>query len=218
MTFLMFSLVIRSLYQGSLYQFLQLSNTQPEVESIEEMAERDYTFYMIASYDDMTKDNLAMKGRRKIIAPSQLYVIMNSTLSEHFRGSNIIAISEVLYKNMLRARNGEELYRICKQSFTMIPISIYYPKDSYLVAPFDEKLIWFQCSGLMAYWASQEMDYKYLRLNSDVSEPKAMSLEHFSGTFQIWLLLCALAFVVFLFEVFWNAGKLNLRATKSVVR
>jgi hypothetical protein len=114
MTFLMFCLVIRSLYQGSLYQFLQLSDNQPEAASIEDMAERDYTFYMIASYDDMTRDNVAMKNRRKIITPAELYVIMNGTLQPHFRGSNIIAISEVLYKNMLRARNREDLYTICK--------------------------------------------------------------------------------------------------------
>ncbi|KAG5684347.1 hypothetical protein PVAND_013582 [Polypedilum vanderplanki] len=179
MTFLIFCLVIRSLYQGSLYQFLQLSDNQPEVSSIEEMAERGYTFYMIASYDDMTKDNAAMKNRRKIIPPSELYTIMNSTIRPNFHGSNIIAFSEVLYKNKLRARSKEDLYTVCKQIFTMIPISIYYPKDSYLVTTFDDLLIWFQSSGLISYWASQEMDYKYLSYNSDLDGPKVMSIEHF---------------------------------------
>jgi hypothetical protein len=97
-------------------------------------------------------------------------------------------------------------------------VSIYYPKDSYLVAPFDELLIWFQSSGLMAYWASQEMDYKYLSYNSEAAGPKVMSLEHLSGTFQIWIFLCIFAILVFMLEIIWNAGNMKIGSRSSRVR
>lgn len=97
----------------------------------------------------------------------------------------------------------------------MIPISLFYPKDSYLVEPIDEKLIWYQCSGLMSYWASKEMDYKYLSYKSESNGPKAMAMQHFSGTFQIWVFACALSCVVFIAEHFWSAGKSSLRRRKE---
>lgn len=83
----------------------------------------------------------------------------------------------------------------------MIPISIYYPKNSYLVEPIDEKLIWYQSSGLMPYWASHEMDFKYLTYKSSLKGPKAMSLENFSGTFQIWMFASTLSVGIFLIEL-----------------
>ena len=97
----------------------------------------------------------------------------------------------------------------------MIPISLFYPKDSYLVEPIDEKLIWYQCSGLMSYWASKEMDFKYLSYKSESNGPKAMAVQHFSGTFQIWIFACALSCVIFIAELFWNAGKSSLRRRKE---
>jgi hypothetical protein len=54
---------IRSLYTGALFQFLQSNDHDKEAESFEEMAERDYKFYLIASFDDMTQDSIPMKGR-----------------------------------------------------------------------------------------------------------------------------------------------------------
>lgn len=233
MSFLMFCFVIRSLYQGSLYQFLQSSDSQPEVESIDEMSQLDYKFYMIASYDDMTRTSQPMKDKRVIITPAELKPKMEKTLDVKFKGTLLVAISEVLYKNKLRAHSREELFTVCKvrfllnffssisnfekfqQLFTMIPITIYYPKDSYLVGPFDEKLIWLQCSGLISHWASQEVDYRYLSYSSESTGPRAMTLEHLLGTFQIWIFMCIFAFMIFLLELTWKVGNIKLQQRKS---
>ncbi|XP_070495749.1 probable glutamate receptor [Chironomus tepperi] len=139
--FLLFCLVLRSLYQGALFQFLQANDNQPEVASIAEMAENNFKFYLIPSYDDMTKNNTLMKGKRVIIQPAELKTIMDNTIDAYFKGSLLVAISEIIYKNKLRAHNQEALYTVCKEPFTMIPVSLFYPKDSYLVEPIDEKLI-----------------------------------------------------------------------------
>lgn len=205
MMFLLFCLVLRSLYQGSLFKFLQANDNQPEVASIDEMAENDFKFYMIPSYDDMTRNNPAMKGRRVLINPLDQKGIMNRTLDSHFAGSVIDSISDVLYKNKIKAHNREKLYTVCKQPFTTIPITMWFPKNSYLVEPIDEKLIWYQCSGLLQYWASFEEDSKYLSYTDESKGPKPMSVENFSATFQIWMFACALGFIIFLSEKFWCA-------------
>lgn len=112
--FLLFCLVLRSLYQGALFQFLQANDNQPEVHSIAEMAEHNFKFYLIPSYDDMTKNNTLMKGKRVIIQPAELKTIMDNTIDVHFKGSLLVAISEIIYKNKLRAHSREALYTVCK--------------------------------------------------------------------------------------------------------
>jgi hypothetical protein len=114
--FLLFCLVLRSLYQGALFQFLQANDNQPEVGSIAEMAENNFKFYLIPSYDDMTKNNTLMKGKRVIIQPAELKTIMDNTIDVYFKGSLLVAISEIIYKNKLRAHNHEALYTVCKVS------------------------------------------------------------------------------------------------------
>ncbi|CAG9802689.1 unnamed protein product [Chironomus riparius] len=205
MMFLLFCLVLRSLYQGSLFKFLQANDNQPEVASIDEMAENNFKFYMIPSYDDMTRNNAAMKGKRVIIDPLDQKGIMNRTLNSQFAGSVIDSISDVLYKNKIKAHNREELYKVCKQPFTTIPITMWFPKNSYLVEPIDEKLIWYQCSGLLQYWASFEEDSKYLSYTDVSKGPKPMSVENFSATFQIWSFACGLGFIIFILEKFCRA-------------
>ena len=55
MIFILFCLVIRSLYQGSLFTFMQLDNRAKEVQSIDEMMAKGFDFYMYAIYQEHTR-------------------------------------------------------------------------------------------------------------------------------------------------------------------
>jgi len=46
MMFMLFCLVQRALYQGSLYQFLQSDDRSPELQTIDEMMEKNFVFYI----------------------------------------------------------------------------------------------------------------------------------------------------------------------------
>ncbi|KAG5684345.1 hypothetical protein PVAND_013580 [Polypedilum vanderplanki] len=207
MSFMLFCLVIRSLYQGSVFQFLQASDREPEVASVEEMVKKGFTFYMHSSYDEYTRENILMKNHRKIIQPSEMNVIMNKTLEEGFKGTLLVSILDALYKNKLRAAKHEELLAVCKEFYMMTHISVYFPKNSYLVEPIDELLINFQSAGLLDFWSSNEISYKFLIYNDESNELKPMSIQHFSSTFQIWMISCCVAFVVFFLELFWKFFK-----------
>ena len=50
MTFILFCLVQRSLYQGSLYHFFQSEHRAGEVEKIDEMLEKEFNFIMLPTY------------------------------------------------------------------------------------------------------------------------------------------------------------------------
>lgn len=52
MMFLLYSVVIRTVYQGSFYHLMQSGSHDKEVQSIEEMIEKDFTFYAFKGNED----------------------------------------------------------------------------------------------------------------------------------------------------------------------
>lgn len=65
MMFLMYSLVIRTLYQGSYYKILKSSMQYKEVQSIDEMIAKDFIFYLHPGIADImiTTDTMRLKDR-----------------------------------------------------------------------------------------------------------------------------------------------------------
>lgn len=55
MLFLMYCLVMRTLYTGSLYRFLQSKVYHKEVQSINEMVQKDFRFYTVANIIDLVQ-------------------------------------------------------------------------------------------------------------------------------------------------------------------
>lgn len=82
---------------------------------------------------------------------------------------------------------------------------MWFPKNSYLIESINDKLLWYQCSGLIRFWASFEEDHKFLNPKPDPKGPTPLSLENFSATFQIWIYSSGLACLIFIVELFWNA-------------
>ncbi|CRK90894.1 CLUMA_CG004583, isoform A [Clunio marinus] len=61
MSFLLFCLVIRTLYTASLFQFLQSNNSKPTLSSIKEVIDKEYMVYVYEIYYDNFKDIKLMK-------------------------------------------------------------------------------------------------------------------------------------------------------------
>lgn len=53
MMFILFCMVMRSIYEGSLFLFLQSDSTHREVKSVNDMLERNYEFYIGKSFVDL---------------------------------------------------------------------------------------------------------------------------------------------------------------------
>jgi ABC-type amino acid transport substrate-binding protein len=200
MTFLIFCLILRTLYQGSLFKYLQANYNSKEPETIEEMAQLNYTFYLIFSYYDFTKDNVAMQGKRQFVDPETMKLLMEKGIDPNFQGTIMSKLSEVVYRNHERALDHQELFKICKERYMMVPITMYFPKNSYLVDPFNNVIQYLHASGLMNFWTSINEDIKYLNFDTSSNEPKVLTIEHLSGAFQTWLALCTFSIFVFFIE------------------
>ena len=56
MLFLLFCLVLRNVYQGTLFIFQQSDGRQKEVQSLKEMVEKNFTYFMYDSYSELTQN------------------------------------------------------------------------------------------------------------------------------------------------------------------
>jgi hypothetical protein len=63
MMFMIYSLVMRTLYQGSYFKLLRSNPKHKEVQSIEDMIERDFRFYSIPAYIDVTRASKVIDKR-----------------------------------------------------------------------------------------------------------------------------------------------------------
>lgn len=63
MAFVMFCLVLQAVYQGSLYKFIQTDSKMKEVQSIEEMIQKNFKFYTIGTTDDLLNEHKEISKR-----------------------------------------------------------------------------------------------------------------------------------------------------------
>lgn len=63
MTFLMYSLVVRTLYQASFFKFMKSNKHYGDVKSISEMIQKDYKFYTYQGYVDLLGGTEGIKNR-----------------------------------------------------------------------------------------------------------------------------------------------------------
>ena len=61
MNFVLFCLVQRTLYQGSLFKFLQSDVRGKEIESLDEMVDKKYIFYMQSVSESERIDSRVLK-------------------------------------------------------------------------------------------------------------------------------------------------------------
>lgn len=63
MIFLMYSLIIRTIYQGSFYKLLQANTQKREVQSIDEMVAEGFKFYIFLGITDLFQETEAMRNK-----------------------------------------------------------------------------------------------------------------------------------------------------------
>ncbi|KAG4067462.1 hypothetical protein HA402_009699 [Bradysia odoriphaga] len=147
--FVLFCFVIRSIYQGSLYNFLQSGAKANEVQSIDEMVSKGFTFFMLkgyAKYMDLSSQNYASK---KVVTLSEFDEILDKIADTNFKGSLMHTASLIEYKNSLENRK-QSIF--CKQYLMTIAMVSYLRKNFYFTEVVNEKIGLFYAAGLIDFW------------------------------------------------------------------
>ncbi|KAL7029689.1 hypothetical protein ACKWTF_006320 [Chironomus riparius] len=182
MIYLLFCLVKRSLYQGALFQFLQVDDRHNEIQSIDELVEKDFKVFMLPSSLEHTQ-NMKFKDKRKWV---------NATV--------------LLDK---RAETTDPLAKHAVSS-SLEQYGIYFRKNSYLVKSFNRKISLFKTSGLIDFWASDYISNTYLNIKKESDGPRMLNVEQLMGGFQVLLIGIITASILFICEVIARKCRISL--------
>lgn len=215
MLFLMYSLVIRTVYQGFFYHLLQSSDHHQEVRSVDEMIEEDFKFYifdyMWDSFQNATKIrsryfniklislNMSLCNSFRVVSTPYDHKVayFKNVADPKFKGTIAFAYTEYLYE----VQRNTPKFRICKEIFMTIPSVIYTPKDFYLVDALSEMIEAYKAAGLIEHWHSKSF---YKTKSRDSQSPQVIKLRHLEGCFEEWLVGLLLSFMVFIMEVMFS--------------
>jgi hypothetical protein len=217
MNFLIFSLVIRTAYQGSMYQLIRSNRKHSEMQSIDEIKSENLNFYVLKTTSEMFYNSMGLHGRytstgfnlqiwflNKItiffrvinVTSTEREKILNQLDKSQFKHTLIMGRYKILHRNFLT--RGTSKLILCKEQLMSISIVFYTPKNFYLNTALDDKISLFRSSGLVQFWHT--FDKKLFDDKKDSKEPKMLKLHQLKGAFYLWLLGCCGSVFFFIYE------------------
>lgn len=197
MQFLLLCLVIRSIYQGKLFTMLQSELKEKNVETIDEVYEREMTFY---TYESMYRRSGDFKyyQNMKMIKIVDMETYMNQTINPEFNGVVFNYIIQPLYLNGLHYK--EYSYLIAKEVFVRNQFVFYLQQNHFLVDFIDSYIELFCQSGLIDKWTSTYVNQLFLHPPEPEKLNEPLSFRHLAAVFYVLLIGQGISIVVFIIE------------------
>lgn len=190
MMFIILCLVLRSIYQGSLYEFLQSDQRHKEVESVEEMVKNDFTFYAREIYMDDLKDTLKSYKSHSNVLP--IDAVWNTRWK--MTGEEKVSFLETLGLIHNKMDEGFKV-KYLKDPFATVSAVLYFRKNFFLREHINTKITRLVSSGFLEYWN------RGLYKQHTGKQPKRLKVKDFYGTFALLLMGLIIGFVLFVFEI-----------------
>ncbi|KAG5681326.1 hypothetical protein PVAND_010773 [Polypedilum vanderplanki] len=194
--FIILCLVLRSVYQGSLYKFLQSDGRHKDIQTIQELIDNKFTFLTYETNLDL------IKGTPKLL---ETIHVLKSTKKQNIDELMAISkrvtmfVSEVNFIDYSRTHRTFP-YTIINENFLTMNVVMYYRKDFYLKEAIDSKIQHILSGGLMNFWL-REFDFTdYWKI--ETLDPMMLTMDHLEGAFYLLIFGNLIAFFVFITEIF----------------
>lgn len=204
--FLIFALVIRSLYQGAIYKLLKEDISTIEYNRIEDLFEHQFTFYIYESLASRLTGTKFMENH-KVVSQSDLSLYELKTLDPNFKGS-VFAYKIVILFSNIENRNHYKL-RICKEALLLNQFVFYFSKNFYIVNDFDRVMGYIRSAGLVEHIISNYIDINMVNENNQKNKPSSLDFSHLRGIFELLLYGQITATLCFTVEIIY--GKISAR-------
>ena len=199
MMFLLFSIVKRTLYQGALFQFIQGNDRHKEIQSIDELMQKNFKVFMLPSSLEHT-NNMKFKKQRVVVNSNVFEKKKKETLNPNAKVAVPTSLEQVLYFNKEHYKISTTL-TVCKEALFTFQYGIYYRKNSYLEKVFNKKISIFKSSALIDFWASNFINSRYLNIRTGDGLPKRLNIGQLLGGFEVLFIGIALGFSLLVCEV-----------------
>ncbi|KAH8363740.1 hypothetical protein KR200_005684 [Drosophila serrata] len=209
---MMYTLIIRTIYQGLLYHLIRTHQLNRWPQTIESLVERNYTVVLTPIVLEVLKEIPSvqhMKFRLLEDPDTELeplnFLEANHQLRRHVTAS---ALDIFVQFNRLSAvqvhqegGNSAETvahFEIVPEDIINMQLTMYLTKHSFLVDHLNEEIMWMRSVGLLAVWSRWELVETYLRSEQSY---QILGLVELYAIFLIVLVGLLLSLVVFLCEL-----------------
>lgn len=207
MMWILLAFVLRSAYQGALFDILRLKKSIAPVNTISKMAEANYEIFVstrLVKY--LRQMDAQIQSLIRVIPTMLVDEYLMKTLHTHFYGAVVVAEPTILHFNRFKVPKGQKLIH-SPVVVHNIQNTIYVDKRSCLLEPFDQELWKYLSSGLISSWTSQ-----FLKTAEDPGieeEFKQMTMGDVMGIFQVYAVLMLISCFVFVGELWWDKRQRN---------
>lgn len=207
MTFILFCLIIRTAYQGKMFEFLQKNITKSEIQTIDELVERNFTLFVRDIYIYKNVEMDFYKKIRVVPINSEEEFLIETFLiyNKSFKGA--LQEPALTYYHKVITSRGQLLKRVMKERVDLETSGLSLPKNHKFYDLFNDKLQQLFQSGIISYynefWTEWLDPKRYAHLYME--EPQILTLEHLEAGFVIWLISLTFAVLVFVIEWFVRA-------------
>ncbi|XP_052863102.1 uncharacterized protein LOC128269737 [Anopheles cruzii] len=191
------TLVLRALYQGSLYRYLQRSAHYPPLVTLEQVYESSLDLHMINIAMRFFTDRPEVRGRARFIPPGRDTLgDMVSGMADRYGDRAVVCPVDVVAYFNRRSKRAHRRARvhITREPITLFPVTIYYHKRSMLTPVFDRQIRMIVPSGLMQFWVSNYGDYDFFTegagagtTTAAANGPRPLTNVHLVGAYQVLL-------------------------------
>ncbi|KAH8240537.1 hypothetical protein KR038_007769 [Drosophila bunnanda] len=209
---MMYTLIIRTIYQGLLYHLIRTHQLNRWPQTIESLVERNYTVVLTPIVLEALKEIPSvqhMKFRLLEDPDSDLeplhFLEANHQLRRHVTASaldifiqfNRLSAEEVHRQGGNSAETAAH-FEIVPEDIINMQLTMYLAKHSFLIDQLNEEIMWMRSVGLLAVWSRWELVESYLRSEQSY---QILGLDELYAIFLVVLVGLLLSLVVFLCEL-----------------
>lgn len=206
MSFILYCLILRSAYQGGVYNIMKSSERKPAIASLDEMMDKNVKFYMYTTLEPRT-EHFKFYNRRVVYPNEFIAKYRFKTLDPSFDGVVFNYLDQILYQNQLNYKNFT--FQVCKERFLANPFVFYFRKNHYLVEEVNDRIELMLTNGMIQHIQGSYADASLLKRLEESKEPKVLALNHSNGAFRIFGFGCLIALTIFVMELLTKTGNLQ---------
>lgn len=216
-SFLLFSnLIVNNYFQCILKSIMTISVSEPEINTIQQLAKSKLVVYSVATLINETKNNFKITNQTLIPNFEVFPLKMNTMLFRDFPKNSCVMMNE---DKLLAFKELRPSFHIVKESVIPAYTAFHVAKGSPYYFLLEKYVPMIIEAGLYNFWKKQNsfsilLEYEY----SDDTESKvafeSLSLKHFWGTFYLYFIGIVISFVFLILECFIDHFKRRLRYSK----
>jgi hypothetical protein len=208
--FIIFSLVIRTCYQGELFKYLQGNQHKKEAETFDDLMRGNYEIYIDKfSYDRLKfmeifrhhKNLKVFTAADDILRNEKLYTSINSSTIE--RKCIYSCTADVTLYNKRSSTN--DTYMLMEQKLHHDFLTIAFNKNNFMIENFNLIAIRLKESGLIDYWDYSTVYKKIITAMQVISEPKVLTINQLRYGFIICCVPLVISIFVFYVEIIFKS-------------